>query len=103
METSKCLDDLIECLLQVLKVGQGSSMFLCREKCVDCLTRLVGADHYYTQCFKDFVRNPDELSVLAASGLLNAVKEEIAKREERNIPAGDSDCRNTGFELESQP
>ncbi len=76
-----------------------------RETCIDCLSRLLGSDHYYTQCFQNLVQRPDRLSVLAAGGILNAVKEEIAK----NPPIGECpiDWKGMAFggdqELPSEP
>jgi hypothetical protein len=104
METSNCLDDLIECLWQIL----GSEMdrsptFHCREKCLECIERLVGADHHYARCFKNFVQHGDDFSLLIAGGILNALREEIAKKEAQHACAGETDSRDTGFELDSQP
>jgi hypothetical protein len=65
MEASDSLDDLIECLWQILGSGmKRQSTFPCREKCLECLERLAGADHHYTQCFKNFVQHGDDASLL---------------------------------------
>ena len=102
MQTSSCLDDLIECLWQVLGSGMDrSSAFPCREKCLECLERLVGADHHYTQYFKKFVQHGDDVSLLTAGGILNALKEEIAKRDAQNQPAESWTCQVNGFGQES--
>ncbi len=93
METSNCLDDLIECLWQVLGSGMDrQSTFPCRQKCLECLERLVGADHHYAQCFRNFVQQGDDVSLLIAGGILNALKEEIAKKESQDQP-----CQLAGF------
>jgi len=102
METSNCLDDLIECMWQVLGSGvDRSSTFPCREKCLECLERLVGADHHYTRCFRNFVQHGDDISVLIAGGILNALKEEIAKREAQTQPSANWNCQVNGFDQAS--
>jgi hypothetical protein len=99
MDASNCLDDLIECLWQVLGSGMDkSSEFPCREKCLECLEQLVGTDHHYTRCFKNFVHHSDEISILTAGGILNALKEEIDKKQSQNQPAENSPLRHHGAE-----
>ena len=86
MITGECLDILIESTWHIINGDPDTMVFPpWREKCLDCLSRLMGSDHYYTKCFQDLVRQADRGSVLAAGGILNAVKEEIAK----NPPAGE--------------
>jgi len=86
MITGECLDNLIMIAWRIANGDPDTKAFPpWREKCVDCLSRLMGSDHYYTQYFQNLVRHPDPLSVLAAGGILNAVKEEIAK----NPPTGE--------------
>jgi hypothetical protein len=97
-----CLDDLIECLWKVLGSEMDrSSEFPCRAKCLECLEQLVGSDHHYTRCFRNFVEAGDDISLLIAGGILNALKEEIAKKEpETQIPVSLS-CPNPGSEQDT--
>ncbi len=86
MITGECLDRLIESTWHIINGDQETEVFPpWREKSVDCISRLMGSDHYYTKCFQNLVQHADHLSVLAAGGILNAVKEEIAK----NPPSGE--------------
>jgi hypothetical protein len=86
MITGECLDNLIESAWRIIDGDPETKVFQpWREKCVDCLSRLMGSDHYYTKCFQDLVQHADYLSVLAAGGILNAAKEEIR----RNPPTGE--------------
>ncbi len=81
MTSSDCLDNLIECVWRILKrESQETYCLPCREQCLDCLTRLVGPEHYYTQCFRDFGTNSNPLKLLGAVGVLTAAREEVAKR-----------------------
>ncbi len=81
--TGECLDNLIECVWRVLQAeSQGNAgLFPCKERCIDCLSRLVGPDHYYTQSFQDLGINSDRMNLLTAVGVLTAAKEEVAKRK----------------------
>jgi hypothetical protein len=97
MEASNSFDDLIECLWQILgSEMERQSTFPCREKCLECLERLVGADHHYTQCFRNFVRHGDDTSLLIAGGILNALKEEIAKRSSQDKKLVGGGCQLAG-------
>ncbi len=97
MEASDSLDDLIECLWQILGSGmKRQSTFPCREKCLECLERLAGADHHYTQCFKNFVQHGDDASLLIAGGIVNALKEEIAKRSSQDKKLAGGSCQLAG-------
>jgi len=86
MITGECIDSLIESAWSIVNGDPDTKGFLpWREKCVDCLSLLMGSDHYYTEYFQNLVQHADHLSVLAAGGILNAAKEEIAK----NPPTGE--------------
>ncbi len=97
MITGECLDRLIESAWRIINEDLETNVFPpWRENCVDCISRLMGSDHYYTKCFKDLVQHADRLSVLAAGGILNAVKEEIAK----NPPMGECPINWKGMAFE---
>ncbi len=60
---------------------EKGGLFLCKGRCIDCLSRLVGPDHYYTQCFQDLEMNSDRMKLLAAVGVLTGAREEVAHRK----------------------
>ncbi len=81
MSHGDCLDDLIECVRRVLRrEPEGTHPLPCKEKCLDCLTRLMGPEHYYTLNFRDFLTHSHPATLLAAVGVLTAAREEVAKR-----------------------
>jgi hypothetical protein len=83
---------------QILGTGMDrSSAFPCREKCLECLERLAGTDHHYTQYFRNFVQHGDDMSLLTAGGILNALKEEIAKRDPQDQTSKSRSCQVDGF------
>jgi hypothetical protein len=88
MSSVDCLDDLIRCMWRVPRNDpEGTGPLPCREKCLDCLTRLLGPDHYYTQFFRDFVTDSDPANLLGAVGILAAAREEVAKiGQDRECP-----------------
>ncbi len=64
MITGECLDSLIETAWRLINGDLETRVFPpWRQNCVDCLSGLMGADHYYTRCFQNLVRRPDHLSV----------------------------------------
>jgi hypothetical protein len=50
-----------------------------KEEAFDCVNGLMGSQHACTRCFKDVVRGVCEYDLLAAEGILEAVREQISK------------------------
>ncbi len=85
MSTEGTIDDLIEAGWIVLDSDFDPVAFQhWRQKAFDCLTAVVGPDHVYTRQFENFVRQGGKRDLLAAGGILNAAKEQMAG----NKPAG---------------
>jgi hypothetical protein len=80
MLTGECLDGLIEGAWRIMGSSGESEVFdPWKENCLKCLSLLMGADHHYTHCFKNYVQQPDSLSLLAAGGLLEAAREQFSR------------------------
>jgi hypothetical protein len=52
-----------------------------RFKAFDCLTAMLGPDHYYTKYFERFVKASHRTNILAAGGVLVAAKEQIKEMD----------------------
>lgn len=87
MTEENCIEQLIECVWRAVRSESRELNCYCREKCVDCVTRLVGPDHYYAQCLRDLGGHWDLKHALAALGFLAAAREELSKR----VPGDDTD------------
>ncbi|MDR3604725.1 MAG: hypothetical protein P4L38_08835 [Syntrophaceae bacterium] len=77
MCSEKRIDDLIKSgTLLALNSDFDPTVFRhWRLQAFDCLTTLLGADHYYTNKFQDFVRQSGRIDLLAAYGILSAVQQ----------------------------
>ena len=76
MCSEKRIDDLMESGTLALKSDFDPTVFRrWRVQAVDCLTTLLGTNHYYTRNFKDFVRQSGRIDLLAAYGILSAVQQ----------------------------
>ena len=74
------IQDLIEDGCHVLENDLDQTAFLSwRKRAFDCLTDLLGPDHTYTQCFRDYVRATDKTSLLTGKGILEAAKAQMTK------------------------
>lgn len=73
------IDHLIETGWLIHNDGDTSALSKWRERGIECLTALLGADHAYTDFFKAFVQTQGETGFLAATGILFAVRERIAR------------------------
>jgi len=73
------VDELIEAGWWVLESNFDPVAFQhWRRRAFDCLTAMVGPDHVYTRHFENFVRQGGETDLLAACGILSAVKEQAS-------------------------
>ncbi|MFA6218001.1 MAG: hypothetical protein WDL87_10175 [Candidatus Omnitrophota bacterium] len=76
MRSEKRIDDLMESGALALKTDFDPTMFRrWRLQAFDCLTNLLGNNHYYTDKFRDFVRQSGRIDLLAAYGILSAVQQ----------------------------
>ncbi len=78
MTIEQRIDELIELGRVVVESDSNTIAFQnWRFKALGCLSTRFGPDHVYTKYFEHFVRQGDTKNVLAASGVLVAVKEQI--------------------------
>ena len=76
MGSEKRIDDLMEAGTHALKSDFDPTMFRhWRLQAFDCLITLLGANHYYTRNFKDFVSQSGRIDLLVAYGILSAVQQ----------------------------
>jgi hypothetical protein len=74
------LNDLINAGWSILENGFDPQAFLAwKQMSFVCLVGLLGPVHFYTQNFKRFATEGDPKGLLAAEGILNAAREEMAK------------------------
>jgi hypothetical protein len=72
-------DDLIKTAGEVIESDFDPTEFVkWRKQAVLCLTDLLGAEHFYTLSFRDYVQQAEARSVLAGKGLLFAAREHTA-------------------------
>ena len=72
------IQNLIEYGWHVFEKDLPQQTFLSWQKqAFDCLTDLLGADHTYTQRFRDYVHATDSISLLAGTGILEAAKAQM--------------------------
>ncbi|MBM4328168.1 MAG: hypothetical protein FJ118_13515 [Deltaproteobacteria bacterium] len=72
------IDELIEAGWDVLNSDFDRHTFLLwREKVSECVSQLLGPEHAYAQFLAEHADGAEERSVLAAAGLLIAVREKI--------------------------
>ncbi|MEW6138110.1 MAG: hypothetical protein AB1733_07750 [Thermodesulfobacteriota bacterium] len=79
------LDRLIECVWSALERESEECNVYCQERCVESVTRLLGADHYYVRRLHILGRRWDPKQALATLGLLAATRQELTKRIERGV------------------
>jgi len=80
MLIEKKIDDLIKAGWDVLESDFDTAAFRTWKKQVrNCLAALGGPDHTYTRYFEDYVKQAEEMNVLAGAGILAAAKEQIVK------------------------
>ncbi len=77
MCSEKRIDDLIESGTLLARNSDFDPTVFRRWKLesFDCLTNLLGTDHYYTKNSKTFVRQAKGIDLLAAYGLLSVVQQ----------------------------
>lgn len=76
------IDELIEAGWDVLYSDFDARAFdRWRRRAFRCLNVLLGPDHTYTRSFQNYVEAAEEISLLVGGGILNAVKEDLAKSE----------------------
>ena len=81
MMSGKPIDELIRAGWDVIDSDYHPVAFQhWRHKAYACLVQLLGSDHVYTQYFREFIREPRPKDSLTGTGILAAVKEEMAKR-----------------------
>lgn len=80
MVAEEQIDNLIQAGWQVLLSDFDVVAFQnWRKKAFDCLHALLGADHIYTQYFRNFVKEWEETNLLTGGGILIAAKEIMDK------------------------
>jgi len=79
MSVEQRIDDVIEAGWGVLDSDFDPVAFQgWRRRAFDCLTAMCGPDHVYIRHFENFVRQGGKRDLLAASGILSAVKEQAS-------------------------
>jgi len=82
--SSRRLDDLIRTAWDVIDSDfDQRAIYLWRKQALKFLDDHLGPDHYYTQCFRQNVEETEQKNLLTASGILHAVKEEMAQTPSR--------------------
>ena len=77
MDLKTRLDQLIEAAWRVIETDFDPVVFQqWRAHALACVTEMVGPDHYYTHCFREYVQDAREPPILAGRGILEAVKEQ---------------------------
>ena len=80
MVVPRMVDDLIEAGWYVLESDFDPRAFSeWKAKAFECVHAMMGPSHPYTQYFKAFVTSPEHADLLAGEGILNAVKEQMAR------------------------
>ena len=78
--SSRRLDDLIRTAWDVIDSDfDPIAIYLWRKQALKFLDDHLGPDHYYAQCFRENVEETEQKNLLAASGILHAVKEEMSQ------------------------
>lgn len=73
------IDDLIDAGWGVVESDYDPVAFQhWRRSAYECLIAMVGPDHVYTRHFEDLVREGGKTELLAAGGLLSAVREQAS-------------------------
>ncbi|MDQ1239559.1 MAG: hypothetical protein QG577_1745 [Thermodesulfobacteriota bacterium] len=73
------IDDLIEAGWGVVESDYDPVAFHhWRRSAYECLISMVGPDHVYTRHFEELVRQGGKTDLLAAGGLLSAVREQAS-------------------------
>jgi len=84
MSIEKSIDELIEAGWHVLESDFDEASFeKWKAQAADCVNALLGPNHTYTEYFRDYIREPGQKNLLAATGILSAVREEIGKEASR--------------------
>jgi hypothetical protein len=77
----KKLDDLIETAWRVVNTDFDTrAIYQWKKQAFDFLSENLGADHYYTQYFKNCVEELEQENLLAGGGILTAAKEEMRRK-----------------------
>ncbi|MEW6112016.1 MAG: hypothetical protein AB1664_07790 [Thermodesulfobacteriota bacterium] len=78
MPARTVIDDLIEAGWDVLNSDFDRHAFLrWREKASECVSQLLGPEHAYAQILAEYADGMEKRSMLAAAGVLIAVREKI--------------------------
>jgi hypothetical protein len=72
------INRLIETGWHIHNNGNIEALLNWRDRGIECLTTLMGADHAYIDFFRDFVEAQESRGILAATGILFAVRQRIA-------------------------
>jgi hypothetical protein len=88
MPAKLTFEGLIKAAWDVIEYDFDKTAFLAwREAAAECLSEILGPDHYYTKHFGHNVLRPDEMGVLSGTGILIAAKEQMTNGDSRLCPA----------------
>ena len=77
------IDDLIETAWNVMEEEFNiKAVYRWKREAFEFLANEFGPDHYYTQYFKNHVRQPGRQNILTGGGILTAAKEVISDKIE---------------------
>jgi hypothetical protein len=80
MFNERALDKLIQAGWYLIESDFDAGAFAqWKDKAFDFVNDFMGSEHTYTRCFKDIVTGACEYDLLAAEGILEAVREQISK------------------------
>ncbi len=98
MSTERRIDDLIEAGWFVLDSDFDPAAFhYWRQRAFDCLTDMLGPDHYYTRHFSTLLRQGEKVETLAAVGILSATQQQMAgNRQERPVQGSANERSHSG-------
>ena len=79
MAIEASIDDLIKAGWNVIDSDFDLVAFLHRRRSAfDCLTDMLGPDHYYSKYFAALLRQGEKAETLAAVGILSAAQQQMA-------------------------
>lgn len=77
------IDDLIQAAWNVIEAEFDiRAVYLWKKEAFEFLSDEFGPDHYYTQYFKDNIRELERQNLLTGGGILTAAKEVISHKDE---------------------
>jgi hypothetical protein len=82
MHSEQTINDLVEQGWIILDAADNeAAYFKWQTQAVDCLTALLGPNHFYCMRLKAFFQETGRKGLLAGTGILAAAREELARIE----------------------